>query len=73
MLERYPEIKKTFDTFINCFAAGDGGVGMIKFAMFLEQMGKEWDEGNPAAGEIIGRVQAVGRLVTHVTGVTHEL
>jgi hypothetical protein len=73
MLERHPEIKKTVDTFVNCFAAGDGGMGLVTFYAFMEQLGNQAEAGDERAAEIISRVQAVGRLVTHVTGVNHEL
>jgi hypothetical protein len=64
MLERCtPETKAAMDTVLDCFAASDGGIALVKFYMLIETLDMQAQEGNAAAAEIMRNCRGFAKLI----------
>lgn len=69
-MSKYTErVKLQLDTFVDVFACADGGLGLVKYKMKMEQIAKQADDGDEKAIELVDRVEQVSRLVRFLSEV----
>lgn len=58
-----PEVKSSLDNILSTFGGEDGGLAFVAFYSLVEQLDKQWNDGDDAAGQLLDIIIKFNRLI----------